>query len=324
MGYAYVILRNGEVAVQGQGGLSRNDTDGRRAMATDQPMHIASLSKWITTVATLSLLQQHDISFTATVAPYFPADWTLGPGISTLTFMDLLAQQGGFNQYGTNSFNANQYDSLKQIIENGAEELRVKRYNNNHHALFRIILPILSDQLQGVEAQYTPVTTGLAYEEIVRALLFEPYQIEADLTASSVSPLIRAYADRSDTGQGLGGFVDFTQVGGAYGWHLSVEDLATVWRVAWYTDVFLNEETRTAMTTNTVGLFETRDGTYGRYFMKDGAWWYSNEPQRQLQTIAVHFPDDTDVLIYINSALDNNGWLGSLAIQAYEDSRLPG
>lgn len=324
MGFAYVILRNGEVAVKGGGGLARNDTDGRLPMSTDLPMHIASISKWVTTVATLSLLERHEISFDEPVAPYFPADWVLGPGISSLSFMDLLAQRGGFNQYGSNSFNANQYDSLKQIVQNGAEAIRVKLYNNNHHALFRVILPVLRDQIEAREAQYTPVTTGLAYEEIVQTLLFDPYQIEADLTASSVSQLIRAYADKSDTGQGLGLQLDFTQVGGAYGWHISADDLAEIWRAAWYTEVLINEETRAAMTSNTAGLFETRDGTHGRYYMKDGAWWYSNEPQRQLQTIAAHFPDATDVIIYINSALDSNGWLGSLVIQAYEDSRLPG
>lgn len=324
MGYTYVILRNGEVAYEGSGGLARNAADGEQAMSTELPMHIASISKWVTTVATLSILEQNDIPTNTSVAPFFPADWTLGPGIETLTFMNLLAQRAGLNQYGTNSFNANRYDSLKHIVSEGAEGVRVKLYNNNHHALFRVILPVLSDQLNNEVNDYTPVTTGLAYEEIVKAVLFDPFQIEADLTANSVNGLIRAYANKTDTGGGLGGNVDFTQVGAAYGWHISASDLAQVWRRSWYTSIHIDEDTRASMMENTAGLFETRDGVYGRYYMKDGAWWYSNEPQRQLQTIAAHFPDDTDVIIYINSALDNNGWLGSVVIKAYEDSRLPG
>ncbi|MEQ9297574.1 MAG: serine hydrolase domain-containing protein [Cyclobacteriaceae bacterium] len=324
MGFAYVILRDGEVAFEGTGGLARNTTDGERAMSTEYPMHIASVSKWVTTLTTLSILEENDISSNTSVAPYFPVDWTLGPGIETLTFMDLLAQRGGFNQYGSNSFNANRYDSLKQIVESGAEGLRLKLYNNNHHALFRVILPVLNDQLNNQEGQYTPAITGLAYETVVKETLFDPLQLEADLTASSVSNTIKAYANKADTGGGSGSNVDFTEVGAAYGWHISVADLAEVWRAAWYTDIFINEGTRTEMTSNTAGLFETRDGLYGRYFMKDGAWWYSNQPQRQLQTIIAHFPDDTDVIIFINSALDSNGWLGSVVIEAYEDSRLPG
>ncbi|MEM8894816.1 MAG: serine hydrolase domain-containing protein [Bacteroidota bacterium] len=324
MGYSYVILRNGEIAHEGAGGLARTSEDGEMEMATDLPMHIASISKWITTVATLSVLEQNGLATSTSVAAYFPPDWTVGPGIETLTFMDLLAQRGGLNQYGTNSFNANRFDSLKQIVADGAEGLRIKLYKNNHHSLFRVILPVLDDNLNNLDGQYTPVTTGLEYEEIVKEIVFDPLNVEADLTASSLNNTVRAYANKSDTGNGLGGNVDFTEVGAAYGWHISVADLAEVWRAAWYTDILINEEIRSEMTDNTAGLFETRDGQYGRYYMKDGAWWYSSQPRRQIQTIAAHFPDDTDLLIYINSALDSNGWLGSVVIQAYEDSRIPG
>ncbi len=324
MGYAYVILRNGEVAIEGTGGLARNATDGELAMSVEYPMHIASVSKWVTTLTTLSILEENNISSTSSVAPYFPEDWTLGPGIETLTFMDLLAQRGGLNQYGSNGFNANRFDSLKQIVEGGAEGLRLKLYNNNHHSLFRVILPVLNDQLQNQTTEYTSATTALAYEKVVKEILFDPLQIEADLSASSVGNVIKAYADKNDTGGGSGSNVDFTEVGGAYGWHMSTADLAEIWRAAWYTDIFIDETTRGEMTENTAGLFETRDGQYGRYFIKDGAWWYSNQPQRQLQVIAAHFPDNTDVIIFINSALDSNDWLGSTVIQAYEDSQLPG
>lgn len=324
MGYAYVILRDGEVAFEGTGGLASNATDGERTMSTEYPMHIASVSKWVTTLTTLSILEENDISSNTSVAPYFPADWTLGPGIESLTFMDLLAQRGGLNQYGSNSFNANRYDSLKQIVGSGAEEVQVKHYNNNHHSLFRVILPVLTDQLHNQTGQYSPSTTGMAYEEIVKQTLFDPLNIDADLQASTMDDLVLVYDDLTDGGLGDGGNADFTEVGGAYGWHISIADLAEVWRAAWYTNMFISEEIRVEMTENTAGLFQTTDGLYGRYFIKDGAWAYADLPQPQLQTIAVHFPDDTDVIIFINSALDSNGWLGSVVIQAYEDSRLPG
>ena len=323
MGYAYSVLRNGALVHEGEGGLARNEADGGIAMTVFTPMHVASISKFITTVATIKLLDEYQIPLDSSVEAFFPDDWEIGPGIDNLSFLELISQQAGLNHYGTNRFDANVYDSLKFIVAAGAEQGKFRFYNNNHHSLMRVILPVLDDMHTGAINTYTPVTTGLLYEDLVNRLLFEPYGITAGLNASPLG-VARAYTSANDNNAGSGAFIDFTQVGAAYGWHISVADLTTLWQKVWHTEEIIDAEVREVMKENFAGLFDSfsRNGDF--YYVKTGLWWYSFSTEQQIQTVAIHFPDNVDVILFTNSAHQGYGHIANLVIQAYDNSLLPG
>jgi len=82
MGYAYVITQNGQVKASGSAGLARSVADGNKVMSINEIMHVASVSKTITTAAVLKLLDEKGISVNASIAPYLPSHWVQGAGIA--------------------------------------------------------------------------------------------------------------------------------------------------------------------------------------------------------------------------------------------------
>ena len=322
MGYAYLVLRDGAIAASKGSGFARSASDGGSPMLTSTPMHVASLSKFITTVTTLHLLEEYQISTEASISPYFPSDWELGPGVTELTFMDFLAQQAGLNEYGTFFFRANHYDSLKQLIANGAENPQVKFYNNNHHSFMRVVLPVLVDQQNGTDRTYDPFNTAISYRDIVKTELFDPIGAIGTLNSADLDVAL-AYGGADDNNSGLGGSLDFSLVGGAYGWHISAADFTTLWQKVWHTEEIFSSSMREEMQENRAGLFETYSGRNGTYYIKNGWWFYSTNPDQEIQTVAIHFPDNTDLIVYINSVIDGRHvGITSLAVDAYEESLL--
>ena len=321
MGYAYVVMRDGNVIYNGSGGMARNERDGNLEMTTETPMHVASISKFLTTVGALKVMDKYEIPPSASVEDFLPPDWNQGPGIENLSLIELLSQKGGLNQHGSINFIATHFDSLKFIIAQGAEKEKSKFYSNTHHSLFRIILPVMQDKQNGIERVYDEMNTALSYEEIIRDELFIPTETEGSL-ATDLPGNAFYYRTRDDSDSGLGAGSRFTSVAGAFGWHLSAVDLATIWQTVWYSEDLISEKNRDLMEEETAGLFESYRGRYGYYYMKAGLWRYGEESAREQQTVAIHFPDDTDVVIYINSKINGRfSWISNLAISSYEESR---
>ena len=67
-------------------------------MTVNTRSFIASVTKTVTAVATLQLLEANDLTVTAKIAPWLPSDWVKGPGIAQLTFRDLMQHKTGFKE----------------------------------------------------------------------------------------------------------------------------------------------------------------------------------------------------------------------------------
>lgn len=322
MGYAFVIMKEGEVVQKGNGGLSRTQVDGARDMSTSQPMHVASISKFITTIAALRLLEKNNLSPNTKIAPYLPSDWPKGPGIDELTFIELLSHRSGFVEYGTQNFNATLMDSLRHVIALGSAGLKSPRYSNIHHSFFRVILPMLDDKINARTSDLTAIASGRPYEQMLNREVFAPLAVSA--TLNGTSDVIHAYATHTDATGGSGRFANFAIVSGAYGWHISADDLAKVWLSTWYSEAIISKQMRQAMMESRAGLFNTIERPRGIYYNKIGQWMYSFATQKQVECIAVHYPGNIDLILYVNSAHAQGSNVFQIAIQTYENSLLPG
>src|SRR5262249_49968928 len=102
----------------------------------------ASVTKTMTAVAALKLLAAKNVSVTSTIAAYLPQSWSLGQGVSAITFAQLLTHTSGIRDpvnLGTS------YASLKTIMaQNILPANKVKNYQNTNIALFRILIPYLN------------------------------------------------------------------------------------------------------------------------------------------------------------------------------------
>ena len=316
MCYAHIISENGQAAYIVADGLGRNATECQKDMSVNNRMHVASVSKCITTVAALAVLDFKNIDVTALVEPYLLQQWSRGPGISSLTFFDILSQQSGLNQFGSQNFNATRYDSLQLIIAAGATGPKVKKYSNTNHGLMRIILPRLWDKFRPADGNYDEDFCTSNYIACVQEFIFDPLGIAS---ASAISPFDNpnlAYASSNDNG--LGGTTDFSNVLGGTGWHMSVTQLATFFAFLWNTESLIDVSDLQWMQDNTAGFWNSTTGQYGTYYCKLGGWGYG--VGTAFNACLMKFPNDVQVTIIVNSPHTSGNSLRTIAVNAYDDA----
>lgn len=319
MGYAFVVTRNGNVIKTGQVGKGRSGNDGDKNMDVDNRMHIASISKSITTIVTLRVLRDKGVDINTPVKNYLPPRWKLGPGFDQVTFYDLLHQSAGLNQFGSQGFNATKYDSLQAYCLAGAQQPKVRMYTNTHHGFLRVILPRLWDKARPADGNYDEDFCSNQYKNCVETYLFDEIAINTgDLKPPANNPNL-AYSGPNDN-SGSGGTSDYTNVAGGLGWCLSTWQIAKIWAYAWHGNLLHNQD-RTLMIDDELGLWNSTDGAHGRYKCKLGGWNYdSNNPPDAINSCLMAFPDGIQIAVIINSPPPGGGSLRTIVRDAYDDS----
>jgi hypothetical protein len=114
VGYGLAISLAGVPAAIGQGGFAQIPLLDANVLFTHQTdIQVASVSKTITAIALLQLMEKLGISPDDAIGPYLPKTWAQGKGFSdgAITFDDLLTHQTGVDQ------------ALAAIINEATEEL---------------------------------------------------------------------------------------------------------------------------------------------------------------------------------------------------------
>ena len=101
----------------------------------------ASVTKTITAVAVLQLLEKKHLSIQDKIWPYLPQSWNIPASIKDITFRQILTHQGGirYDVYPPD------YMAVKTAIENGitSTDTLVGQYNNMNFAICRILVDYL-------------------------------------------------------------------------------------------------------------------------------------------------------------------------------------
>jgi CubicO group peptidase (beta-lactamase class C family) len=318
IGYAYTIGKDGQQARTGQDGWARTASNPPATpQSFDKPMHVASVSKTLTAVAILKLLDEKGLTADAKVAAYLPSDWTLGPGVENLTFKDLLSHRSGLTANGTQNGNATQYDSLQFYISQGVGP-KVYDYSNSNYALFRVILP----HLWGV----TPWAPGADLDEITAEMyvyymqenIFKPIGIDARVDNSVQDPTLY-YSFPESVDGGVGGDTDFKMTCGGFGWYLSSHDMANFAAHMYFDEQFFPSHLREQMEDDELGWFGN-SGDHGTYYSHNGGWRYTNpEPPRGLRSCLIHFPNGVQTALVVNSRSDLSS-LSTILKDAFDDA----
>ena len=82
VGYAFAIAQDGRIRRAGAGGKARISGDGNMKMTTRVRQNVASVSKTITAIAVLQLLEKNNLNIESRVAPHLPKNWRRGPNFS--------------------------------------------------------------------------------------------------------------------------------------------------------------------------------------------------------------------------------------------------
>ena len=238
-GYAFIIKKGFKTRKGADGWAKRpvDDAGEGTLMTTNTRSFIASVTKTISAVATLKLLDANNLPITAKIAPWLPNSWPKGAGIAQLTFRDLLQHKTGFNQIFNSLSDAeksnwhNDWDGLKWIVENGAIPGSSSSYKNANFALLRVIIPKLWKASGANDADFTGITSGnsgFLYMIYVYNHIFKPSGIAKGATCSAseaYQPQAIGYDASDFVEAGVMSETSMPNCGGHAGLRLSARDL---------------------------------------------------------------------------------------------------
>lgn len=329
IGYAYAINQGGQFKSSGANGyaiLARDvngilvDPNGVKHHEQLR-MNIASVSKPITAVTVLRLLQENkvpgypNLTIDSKVAPFLPSTWKQGNRVADLTFKELLSQYSGM---WIIPGGATDTASLKSFIFNGVTRAKSEyKYINGNLAIFRIIIPYmtLSQRLRDNYSElYT--TDPAAFDERISEIYVKtvnqktlaPMDIaEAKMMAygNTIEPRFYISPDNSAPGR-LGG--DWTKTGGGGGWNLSAMELAKFLAHVRYNDKILTPATRKLMDENHLGWMDPEEWDlfreHGAYLGHRGDLnWKDakNVKVAGMTSLILNFPNGVQVALLVNS-----------------------
>jgi len=285
-------------------------------------MPVASVSKVVTALAAIRILDQHNLSLDAAIGPYFPADWTLGTNVAAITFRELLTHTSGINNYGNTP---QDYADLQQFFSTITIDPanKVPFYSNYNFSVFRILLPIIDGFVD--DPANRPAKLAAAYIKIVQTNVFEPVGVVgADAKPPASGPQATGYAYSyafPGTSQGWDWKDDTLSVGAA-GWYLSVEDLAHVL-------VSLNKDDGLILTDAQLQAMLPRPKPLGwdvatgyRYIEKNGGWGWNGT---SLSTSIAIFGPGVIGVLFINSDISGEPGVGADTVlrEAYMKALTP-
>lgn len=336
MGFAVVVNHLGGEVLASSWGAARSVNDGYSAMTVDTRMNIASVSKNITAIGLLNLLEQRGISIDTPIGKWLPQSWTRGYGfqappemgviqafenpvpIEYLTFKNLLQHKTGLNQlFGTltkeqKSQWGNDWDGLEYVVSLNADPGAGPSYKNANFALLRVLIAHILMENTGI-----PVTKDnyksffMTHMENVAFTLAGVYQVSCNIQDqydyarfyNVYYPEVAGYLSGTD-GDSCGGHSNF---------HLSARDLANIASEARYNNNILSDAQRADMDNLKLGWM----GSGGDIYHHGGDLFYSFNPNaggqlgltldggytyyRELHTCIMKMPHGYEAGLVINS-----------------------
>ena len=314
VGFSYAINLNGVLDRTGAWGKSRTAADDPELnMTHTKRVNVASVSKTITAVAVLNLLEDMpEVDVDSPVATYLPSDWVLGPGVAGLTFKDLLTHKSGLAGSGSG------FEDLRGYIQQGLGS-KTYKYQNSNFAMFRIIIPYLWGIVPWAPNATVEEVTAEIYQLYVQENIFTPMGImDAWNKPTDTNPmLLYRWPDDGTSGYNPG---DFTLKAGAYGWNLSAYDLAAFLAHLRFGTI-LEPVTRAQMDTNKLGwgASSTKNGDHGTYYGHNGGLKYLPLPYQGMRSCIMDYPNGVQVSLIINCR-DADLSVATLLKDAFDDA----
>ena len=316
-GHAFSIAYGGQLYQGGESsGVARTSADPpATAQSPGKEMHVASVSKPLTTIVTLRLLDELGLTPDALIAPYLPSDWVLGEGVDQLRFRDFMTHHSGFGWINA----GNSYESLRTAIATDVVS-QSWNYSNANFGLMRVLVA----GLQGIDPVdydwFDPGALTSAAFILYAQSLYSSIGVNIDCAPNDDTPTVQ-YKFPDD---GTPGYVEPNhQLScGGFGWFISANELAAVLTYLRNTETLLSASARTAMQEGFLGFMDPMDwdfvvGDFGVYYMHGGDWTHSSE---ELHSCVVAFPITVEASLVINSARGAMPYQCSVLRSAFDDA----
>ncbi len=299
VGHAFSIAYQGLLYQGGESsGLARTAAD---APITNQSpskeQHVASVSKTLTAIVLLRLLEQNGLTPDDFVAPYVPSNWVLSAGAEGLRFRHFLTHASGFGQIAA----GNSYTALQTAMANVAG-FAAFDYQNGNFGMMRVLI----SGLQGIDpvdyGEFDAAGLTTAAFLLYAQSMYDAIGVEVSCAPNDVTPTIQ-YRFPDDETSGYEE-PDHQLSCGGFGWFISSSELASVLTNLHNTENLISAESRTLMRENFYGFMDPANygfigGDFGVYSMHGGDWRHSGY---EAHACAMVFPIAVEVGLVINSA----------------------
>jgi CubicO group peptidase (beta-lactamase class C family) len=308
-GYIMQTRQNGVLVNNMIWNWAQTPADASKGWTENTRMHVASVSKFLTAVAMVKLLDAKGISYDAKISQYLPTYWTKGNNIGQISFRNLFQHASGFSVPGSSC----DYQTMKTYIAAGVSNVgQGSGYENLNYSLMRVMIAIINGDMDK-NATYAPtpalndvIWDGLSiafYRQYMQDNVFTPSGVANASFAPPASGNALAYPFPS---VGVNGWNsgNLQSVSGAAAWHLSTKELGAVLDTVRRKGTILPKIKAQYMLDNYFGIDQMFDTPAGKIYNKNGGWGSGGNSE---QCVAYFFPNGMEVVLFVNSPIGAQG-----------------
>ncbi|GEM_PF-1738702 len=348
VGYQLVISQNGNLKYSITKGVARHarDRGGEVLLEEDTKLNVASVSKFIGTIALLKAMDDNNIGEETLVTNHLPESWK--PLIDSdfknftkdafLRFTDLLTMNTAINFVGSTPEPGDMLTEAQMLtsLSNVPNINRKGVYQNGNFTLIRVLIGEIVYGLDETADDYATTCTE-KYFEFLRDNIFQPsgltnipdtpekvqnYYNTTDYPLGFQYPLSLSFTDPATNGLGWVHTSDPYLNGGSGGLLLSAKDIAQITAYFRYTESLVSSYIRNVILNNELGFIESFTNTiHGRILRKGGTRGPETCCNRAIRSSLALFPNNVEVAFVTNSDFRNiqttlndsfeNAWVSS-------------
>jgi CubicO group peptidase (beta-lactamase class C family) len=276
-GYVFQIRQNGNLIHTGIWQWAQTPSDQGKGWTVDTRMHVASVSKFLTGVGMVKLLDAKGISYDTPIIGYLPTYWTKGPNIDQITFRHLFTHRSGFNTGSSRS----DYPTMMSRVADGVASVGAGHDEIMNFGLMRILIPIINGDVSKA-AKFHPdavlndqiwdAVTLYQFKNYMQANVFTPAGV-ANVSFKPIAGMANALAykpppsnldgwDSGDLGASAGGAA----------FRLSVKELLSVMDHVRRRNTIIPAPRAQYMLDNNFGINGSFTTPAGRIYFRKGRW----------------------------------------------------